>query len=150
MIDWTKHTVGTARDPERRAQRDAINFLNEATAARVAYDNALLAAIRVYGDLHTPDKPDGVTSQCRVCADRGLIHTEHESLNHQTSSVIAGVYADHFPELVKTEMRHRLSMLNRANDSARNSWGKSGRRSPKFYELARLSRVLPDGRVSYY
>jgi len=50
MIDWTRHTIGTSRDPERQAQRNAINYLNQANDTRRAYDIALTLAFRMYGD----------------------------------------------------------------------------------------------------
>ena len=153
MIDWTTNTRGTSRDWERTHQRNAIRFLNDATDIRIAYDAKLQDAIRTFGDRHTPTwKIAGLSPDagCDVCRARGVVHTEHERLNHQTGSAIAGIYADHFPDTIKTELRQGLNALRRCLDEAATEWRASGRQTRTFCQLAKLARQLPDGRESYY
>lgn len=116
---------------------------------RLAYDSNLSAAIAVYGERHRPVKAS-VYDACSICDARGIKHTKHERLNHQTDSYISGIYADHFPDELKDVLREQAHKIGYCVDVAGDWWKRSGRRMHTFYPLARAYRELPDGRVSYY
>lgn len=150
MINWTKHAIRTKRDPEREYQRMAIDWLNKANEARIAYDETLQKARLDYGEPHTPTKIAGVQSPCLICTARGIVHMEHEQLNHQTGQIISGIYSDHFPTPMKDRLRACLADLNLYLRNAVALWRQSGRRKATFEPLRWQAHCLPDGRYSYY
>lgn len=139
MIADTITLRGTRCDPNTSYQQQAISYLCHAQDARKAYDVLLRGAIAEYGDRHLPVKMTA-TSGCLVCLTRGMRPTEHENLNHQTGSVISGIYADHFPDHIKAEMRSILARLNNYMGAAVSAWRKSGRHA---------STLLPAIHASY-
>lgn len=139
----------TRRDPLLLHQRQAVEFLMQAQKTRIAYDDCLQAAIQRYGDRHTPIKLS-VYDPCKVCTAHGVEHSRHEALNHQTGQIIAGIYADHFPDATKAQLRRYLAVLNLCNANAHSSWHKSGRRVATLLPLSKMARRLSDNRVSYY
>lgn len=141
----------TRHDPSLRWTQTAIAHLTAAQDARNRYDTLLTEAIEIFGDRHTPVRSGGVLSQCRVCSDRGLIHTAQESLNHQTGSLISGIYADHFPRITQSALRTYARLITEHTDSAFMCWRKAGRTRRTMRDIVAPDyRKLTDGRVSYY
>lgn len=133
----------TRRDHSRSAlishTLTAFAHLHAATDARVRYDRTLQEAIKRYGDRHTPRKLYGF---CITCGSTDI--------NHTTSSVIAGIYSDHFPDEIKTQLRFYASLIGHQTDIAVECWKRAGRRIETLRPYLQQSRVLPDGRISYY
>lgn len=94
--------------------------LDQAQRTRQNYDDLLQAAIAVHGDL-----PAG-------------------------KSVISGIYADHFPETVKGELRTLAHNIGVQVINAYALWRKAGRRHHTLRPYADDARKLRDGRISYY
>ena len=80
----------------------------------------------------------------------GILRHAIRTYGDTTRTPISGIYADHFPESVKSTMRATLDDLNRETDAAVKSWRASGRRFDSLRPYLDAARTLPDGRVSYY
>lgn len=137
----------TRRDPSNQLTVAALAHLAAAQDARNRYDVTLTNAIADYGDRHTPTEPG---HYCFVCITRDIRHTDHERLNHQTGAMIAGIYADHFPDAIKTRLRTYARLIGEHSDLALLCWERSGRRRGTFLDMLPEYRKLADGRVSYY
>lgn len=140
----------TRRDPGNRLTIASFAHLTAAQYARQQYDQLLTQSIGEFGDRHTPDKPHGVLSACLICKAHGLTPSEHESLNHQTGSVISGIYSDHFPDPIKDQLRAYAWLITEETQIAFERWIKAGRRASTFREISQVFRTLPDGRISFY
>jgi hypothetical protein len=110
----------TTRDPQKDLALKALAQLEAARDARVRYDQLLQQAIDAFGDL-----PMG-------------------------KSHISGIYAEHFPEDVKDQLRAYARRISECGDAARGIWRESRRRVETLRPWLEYYRRLPDGRVSYY
>ena len=137
--------TATRRDPSNVWTSTAIAHLVASQDARNRYDVVLQAAIARYGDYHRADP----FMACHICAERGIQHTEHERLNHQNGGPIAGVYADHFPDAIKSVLRTYARLIGENTDCAFVCWRKAGRRIETIRAIAVDYRRLTDGRISY-
>lgn len=139
----------TRKDPGNVRTITALAHLTAAQFAREQYDTALRRAIGVYGDRHTPVR-SGDSGVCLTCFDRGMVPTRHEVLNHQTGSIIAGIYSDHFPDPIKDQLRVYARTIGEQTEIALSCWLKAGRRAATFREISQVYRTLANGRISFY
>lgn len=140
----------TRRDPHNHNTVTALAHLLAAKDAREQYDQLLTAAIADYGDRHTPVPGWSTKSgkvKCTRCDARGH---QYDQLNHQTGSAIAGIYADHFPDKIKDQLRFYASLINEQSTEAIRCWYRAGRRISSFRPFMEDSRQLNSGRRSYY
>lgn len=76
---------------------------------------------------------------------------QHAIATHgDTHMVIAGVYAEHFPETTKNRLRFYARMIGEQSTHALRTWVASGRHVSTLLPLMQQYRKLSDGRVSYY
>ena len=94
--------------------------LEQAQQTRQHYDDLLQAAILSHGDL-----PPG-------------------------KSAISGIYAEHFPESIKNDLRTYAHNIGVQIEQAYALWRKAGRRMHTLRPFADAARVLKGGRISYY
>lgn len=131
-----------------------VAHLASAQDARQRYHDTLQAAIASYGDRHHPTWREMLHGSpadgCDVCRNRGLNHTASERLNHQTDSVTAGIYSDHFPDPVKVQLRAYAHEISQQTSFALAIWRKTRRRLHTFRRVAVPFRVLRNGQESYY
>lgn len=137
----------TKRDPQSTHTRSALAHLAAAQHARTQYESILSHAVRSYGERHAPDKPFGVQSPCTICVSRGLHPTPHETLNHQTGSIISGIYSDHFPDVTKESLRTYAGLISEHTQMSIVQWREAGRRISTLRPLIQISREIVDGVV---
>lgn len=148
-----KNVQQTRRDPNNHNTVIALAHLLAAKDAREHYDQLLQRSIANFGDRHSPYHIDEFGRQaspgggCDQCDDSGH---QYDRLNHQTGSMISGIYADHFPDKIKDQLRFYASLITWQTEHAIASWKKAGRRYSTFRPYMEESRQLASGRVSYY
>lgn len=141
----------TRRDPSNQRTINALAYLTAAQFAREQYDRLLRHAIGVYGDRHIPDKIGGRADDvCTICRSRGIVQTAHERLNHQSGSLIAGIYSDHFPDRIKDSLRLYATLIGEQSQLALQSWVRAGRKASTFRDISQQYRTLSGGRLSFY
>lgn len=145
--------TNTRRDPNNHNTIIALAHLLGAKDAREQYDQLLQRAIASYGDRHMPTRQSGdyavpsPGSGCDQCDRRGH---QYDRLNHQTGAPIAGIYADHFPDQIKQQLRFYASLITWQTDHAILFWRKAGRRASTLWPFMNDARMLANGRRSYY
>jgi hypothetical protein len=145
--------ASTRRDPQNHYTRIALAHLLGAQDARDCYDRLLTKAIMSYGDRHQPSQQRAgfeistPGSGCDRCDANGH---DYDRLNHQTGAMISGIYADHFPEPVKDQLRFYASLISWQTDQAVQAWRRAGRKYSTFRPWMEQSRELASGRQSYY
>lgn len=138
----------TRRDPDNHNTMIALAHLLGAKDAREHYDQLLTRAIADYGDRHAPVlEPFAVDRTCMRCDANGH---QYDRLNHQTGAAIAGIYADHFPDKVKQQLRFYASLITWQTEHAVLFWRKAGRHASTLRPFLEESRQLANGRRSYY
>ncbi len=65
-------------------------------------------------------------------------------------AAISGIYADHFPEETKDQLRFYARLIGIQVDHAVELWRKAGRKRDTLRGYLREARRLEDGRESYY
>lgn len=63
---------------------------------------------------------------------------------------ISGVYAEHFPGYIKERLRFHARFIGEQVDLAAQLWRQAGRHIDTFWPYMHQSRLLEDGRLSYY
>lgn len=137
----------TRRDPNNRNTVVALAHLLGALDAREHYDELLQRSIADYGDRHTPIRYSTPGAGCVQCDNRGH---QYDPLNHQTGSAISGIYADHFPDTIKDQLRFYASLISWQTEHAVTAWRKAGRRYSTLRPFMDESKQLANGRRSYY
>lgn len=145
MRQQTVTITPTRRDSQNELTRATYTHLIAAQDARNRYYTTLESAIATYGDRHTPTIAG---TYCQTCAARG--HTDYDRANHQTGGAISGIYADHFPDMVKDRLRFYVRHISDEMDLALHCWLRAGRKQDTFRGIMRDYYTLADGRVSYY
>lgn len=140
----------TKRDPRNQQTMIALAHLLAAKDAREQYDRLLTRAIVDYGDRHQPVPGWSTKSGKVTCTRCDAIGHDYDRLNHQTGSMISGIYADHFPDLVKDQLRFYARLITQQTEHAIAAWKRAGRRYSTFRSHMAESRQLASGRVSYY
>jgi hypothetical protein len=142
--------LATRRDQAGHYTLAAFAHLSSAQDARERYDQILRDAIDRYGDRHMPTWRSLVGGRpsdgCSECRERGL----PPNTNHQTGGVVAGVYADHFPDTIKARLRAYACEISQQVAFAFTCWRKAGRKRISLRPVMDQARYLSDGRVSHY